>query len=286
MRLHLDCIPCFQRQALQAARFVTGDEEIQESILREVAFELMKQDWKTSPPRMARMVHQIVRDRTGATDPYRKVKRDDNQTALELYPWLSEVVHKASEPLSVAVRLAIAGNIIDLGASETYDLQQTINEVLVKPLGINHYTRFFAALEEAHTLIYLADNSGEVVFDRLLLETILEEYPLDRIVFVIKGAPKINDATLLEAREAEIDRLPGVEFHKMGVGIPGSGYVRESPEFAAFLGTGDMVISKGQGNYEGLSDHDDIFFLLMAKCPVIAAHLGVETGDIILKGGA
>ena len=285
MKIHLDCIPCFQRQALQASRFVTDNEDLQEGILREVVDELMATTWDTSPPEMARKVHRIVRERTGIDDPYREVKKEANRVALGMYPDMKERVERAADPLMTAVRLAIAGNIIDLGACENYDLDGTIREVLVKPMKGDGYSRLREALEKATTLIYLADNSGEVVFDRVLIETILESYEIKKVVFVVKGAPIINDATLIEAKEAGLDRIPEVEFAKMGTGVPGSGSVRESKEFGRFLDSTDLVISKGQGNFEGLSHREDIFFLLMAKCSLVASELGAKAGDIILKGG-
>jgi len=285
MRLHLDCIPCFQRQALQAARFVTDDESLQEEMLREVISCLQEQNWESSPPEMARNVHRIVKKKTGNRDPYRQVKKEANRKVLEKYPDLQRKVKESPDPVLTATRLAIAGNIIDLGACDAYDLQKTIKDVLVKPFKVNHYDRFISKLMNAHRMIYLADNSGEVVFDKLLIETILEHYEIKKIMFVVKGAPIINDATLVEAKEAGLARIPEVEFFKMGTGVPGSGSVRESKEFGNFLDTGDMVISKGQGNFEGLSHRKDVFFLLMAKCPVVASELGAEAGDIILKGG-
>ena len=285
MKIHLDCIPCFQRQALQASRFVTDDEGMQEGILREVVEVLMATAWDTSPPEMARKVHRIVRERTGIDDPYREVKKEANVAALGMYPDMKDKVESAEDPLMTAVRLAIAGNIIDLGACETYDLEGTIAEVLVKSMKGDGYSRLREALEKANTMIYLADNSGEVVFDRLLIETILKNYQVERIIFVVKGSPIINDATLIEAEEAGLDRIPEVEFAKMGTGVPGSGSVRESKEFGRFLDSTDLVISKGQGNFEGLSHREDIFFLLMAKCPLVASELGAKVGDIILKGG-
>ena len=270
---------------MQAARFVTDDESLQEEILREVVSCLLKENWEGSPPELARNVHKIVRKKTGNPDPYRQVKIEANRNVLEMYPNLQQKVKRSPDPVLTATRLAIAGNIIDLGACDAYDLRKTIEEVLVKPFMVNHYDRFITELMKARSMIYLADNSGEVVFDRLLVETILEHYEIKKVMFVVKGAPIINDATITEAKEAGLDRIPEVEFSRMGTGAPGSGPVRESKEFGNFLDTGDMVISKGQGNFEGLSDRKDVFFLLMAKCPLVASQLGVETGDIILKGG-
>ncbi len=285
MLTHLDCIPCFQRQALQAARFVTKDLEIQEMILRKVMEELVSLDWTASPPTMARRVHRIVREVTGADDPYREAKVKANELVLKIYPELKREVKEAVDPLLRAIKLAIAGNIIDLGAADGYDLEKTLKDVRGKEIRVNDYENFKSELMKAKSIIYLADNSGEIVFDKLLLETILGLHKIEKIKFVVKGAPIINDATEREALEAGLGDISQIEFHRMGTGVQGSGDLRESPEFGEFLKTGDMVISKGQGNFEGLSHRDDVFFLLIGKCPVVAGELGAEPGDLILKGG-
>jgi uncharacterized protein with ATP-grasp and redox domains len=284
MRVHLDCIPCLQRQALQALRFVTDDVEIQERILRHVIAILEATDWTGTPPQMAHAVHRTVIEECGVEDPYKDVKKKYNDIALNLYPEIKRTVEESSEPLLLAIRMAIAGNIIDFGASSDFDLNKTIVAVASEEFAIFDYSQLETVLENANTMIYLADNTGEIVFDRILLETILDRYNIEKIVFAVKGAPVINDATIEDAKYAGIDRLRGVEFIKVGIGIPNSGIERRSREFQNILDSADLVISKGQGNYEALSDHSGIFFLLMAKCPVIAGDLNVKIGDIVLKG--
>jgi len=285
MKVHLDCIPCLLRQALEAARFVTDDKNAQEKILREVLIELKGMDWKNSPPEIAHVVHRIVRKESGNDDPYRVVKRRYNDIVLKMYPDLKKMVDKSPTPLLTAVKLAIAGNIIDYGVASNFDLDKTISDVLKKEFMLYDFPEFVRALKTAHSLTYLADNAGEIVFDKILLETILGETNLDKILFAIKGAPIINDATEEDAMYVGIDEIQGIEFLKVGVGVPGTGMERSSKEFLAILAQSDMVIGKGQGNYEALSDRGKIFFLLMAKCPVIAEDIGVAIGDIILKVG-
>lgn len=283
MKLHLDCIPCFQRQALQALRFVTNDVEEQERILRLIIAKLESMDWTTTPPEMAHVVHRFVREECGVEDPYKDIKKSYNDIVLSLYPEIKRSMEDSEEPLLTAVRLAIAGNIIDFGANPEFDLNKTISEVLEKEFAIFDYEELTTILENANTMAYLADNTGEIVFDKILLETILDRYKIEKILFAVKGAPIINDATIDDAEYVGIDKLPGVEFVKVGIGLPGSGIERSSKEFHNILGSADLVISKGQGNYEALSEYCDIFFLLMAKCPVIASDLNVKIGDIILK---
>ena len=284
MKVHLDCIPCFQRQALQALRFVIDDVEEQERILRLIIAKLESMDWATTPPEMAHVVHRTIREECGVEDPYKDIKKSYNDIVLRLYPEIKRSVEDSEEPLLTAVRLAIAGNIIDFGANPEFDLNKTISEVLEREFAIFDYEELTIILENANTMAFLADNSGEIVFDKILLEIILDRYKIDKILFAVKGAPIINDATIDDAEYVGIDKLPGVEYIKVGIGHPGSGLERNSKEFHNILGSTDLVISKGQGNYEALSEYRDIFFLLMAKCPVIAYDLNVNIGDIILKG--
>lgn len=285
MRVHLDCIPCFQRQALDAARFITDDEKMHENIIRAVIAELQGMDWKKSPPEIAHVVHQIIRDESGVEDPYKDVKKYYNDITLKMYPELKKTVNYSATPLLTAVRLAIAGNVIDFGAKSDFDLNGTISLVLKKDFKIYHFSEFVRTLEKANNILYLADNAGEIVFDRILLETISKKYNVEKTLFAVKGAPIINDATYEDAKYVGLNNLKGLEFIKVGVGLPGTGIERTSNEFRDIILKSDIVISKGQGNYEALSELKGIFFLLMAKCPVIAEDLGVKVGDIILKGG-
>ncbi len=284
MRVHLDCIPCFQRQALQAARFVTNDELLQERILRKVIDRIWWMKRTATPPEMAHAVHRIVREETGVKDPYKDVKKRYNDIGLEIYLEMKQIVEDSQEPLFTAVRLAIAGNIIDFAAESNFDLQGSISHVLESDFAINDYQSMVGALEGARAIVYIADNTGEIVFDKLLLEMILDMYEIDRVLFAVKGAPIINDATIEDAEYVGIDKLPGMEFLKVDIGVPGTGMERGSKEFLDILDAADVVISKGQGNYEALSEHGGVFFLLMAKCLVVAEDLDVDVGSVVLKG--
>jgi len=283
VKLNLDCIPCFQRQALQAVRFISDDEELHQKVLREVAKKLLESNWDSTPPELAHEVHRIVKRLTNESDPYKEVKKESNDSVLKMYPALKKKVEESSDPLRTAVRLAIAGNIIDFGPLQKFNLEETVNEVLKKQFAIDDYEKLKEKLEDAETLLFFTDNAGEIGFDKLLVETFLEARNLEKIRFVVKGGPIINDATLEDAVYMGLCDLPNVEFVKMSNGEAGTGPERNSQTVKSWITEHDLVISKGQGNYEGLSEHNGLFFLLMAKCPVIASDLGVEVGDIILK---
>jgi uncharacterized protein with ATP-grasp and redox domains len=283
MKLNLDCIPCFQRQALQAVRFISNDEELHQKVLREVTKTLLKSNWDLTPPELAHEVHRIVKRLTNENDPYKGVKKKSNDLVLKMYPALKAKVEESRDPLRTAVSLAIAGNIIDFGPLQEFNLEETIKEVLKKKFAIDDYEKLKEKLKDAETLLFFIDNAGEISFDKLLVETFLKAKELEKIRFVVKGGPIINDATLEDAIYVGLYDLPNVEFLTLSNGEAGTGPERSSQTVKSWIKKHDLVISKGQGNYEGLSEHNGLLFLLMAKCPVIASDLGVEVGDIILK---
>ena len=283
MRLSLDCIPCFQRQALQAMRFVTKDEVLHEEALRAVMRELLSLRWEATPPELARRVHRLVRRYSGSADPYLEVKRQSNLQAMGIYPEAKKLVRQSTDPLETAVRLSIAGNVMDFGASSSFDLEATIGDVLHREFAINDLERLRGELGDAKSILYFLDNAGEAVFDRLLMETILELHPVEQVDFVVKGGPVLNDVTEEDAREAGLDTLGRVRFLKITNGDPGTGPSRRSREVRGWILGHDLVISKGQGNYEEMSEIGGIFFLLMAKCPLIARDLNVQIRDIVIK---
>jgi uncharacterized protein with ATP-grasp and redox domains len=283
MKLNLDCIPCFQRQALQAVRFISDDEKLHERVLREVTKKLLESNWDSTPPELAHQVHSIVRRITNEKDPYKKVKRESNDSVLKLYPELKEKVNQSRDPLRTAVRLAIAGNIIDFAVLQEFNLEETIREVLKKHFVIDDYEKLKEKLKDAETLLFFVDNAGEIGLDKLLVETFLGQKKFEKIDFVVKGGPIINDATLEDAVYMGLDRLPNSKFLTISNGEAGTGPSRSSQTVRKWIREHDLVISKGQGNYEGLSEHNGLFFMLMVKCPIIASDLGVEVGDIILE---
>jgi uncharacterized protein with ATP-grasp and redox domains len=283
MKLNLDCIPCFQRQALQAVRFISDDEKLHERVLREVTKKLLESNWDLTPPELAHQVHSVVRRITNEKDPYKKVKRESNDSVLKLYPELEEKVNQSRDPLRTAVRLAIAGNIIDFAVLQEFNLEETIREVLKKSFVIDDYEKLKEKLKDAETLLFFVDNAGEIGLDKLLVETFLEMKKLEKIDFVVKGGPIINDATLEDAVYMGLDRLPNSKFLTISNGEAGTGPARSSQTVKNWIKEHDLVISKGQGNYEGLSEHNGLIFMLMVKCPIIASDLGVEVGDIILE---
>jgi len=281
MRIYLDCIPCFIRQALDAARLVTDDEKIHEQVVREVLSLAADLDMSQSPPVIGQQIHRLIRNLVGQDDPYHKIKRRFNNLALKLYPELRKQILGSDDRLETAIRLAIAGNIIDFGVNASVnesDLNKAISDSLAADFDSRQMQSFQDAIEQAEEILYLADNAGEIVFDRLLIE----QLPYEKVTVVVKGMPVINDATMEDAVVAGLPRI--IEVIDNGSDGPGTILESCSSAFRSRFSIADLAIAKGQGNYETLSDvNKDIFFVLKAKCPVIARDLGCEVGEMILR---
>ena len=276
MKAYLDCYPCFFIQTLKTSRMITSDERKIWQILNEVSLSLPKIHFGATPPEIGREVYRIISKRTGINDPYREIKEKCIRQALSLYPELRKLISSSEERLKTAVRLSIAGNVIDFGANPDFDLKRDIKTILSQDFSINHYQEFYEALDKARKILYLADNAGETVFDRLLIEEFHKP-----VIYVVREKPIINDATREDAFLSGIDGV--AEIMSSGCDAPGNILKFCSEDFLKVYRSSDLIISKGQGNYEGLSDEDrPIFFLLKAKCHVIARDLGTEKGSIIL----
>ena len=280
MRIYLDCIGCFIRQALDAARLATDDEQIHKKVVDQVLQMAVDLDMRQSPPVIGQQIHRLIRDLMGNDDPYYRVKKQFNSMALKLYPDLRKQIIRSDDPFETAVRLAIAGNIIDFGVKSSLtelEVKQTINDSLSGYLDPEQIQNFKNAVMEAEEILYLTDNAGEIVFDHLLIE----QLPIDKITVAVKGSPVINDATMEDANVIGLSRI--VEVIDNGSDGPGTILETCSPGFLDRFEKADLIIAKGQGNYETLSGIDkNIFFLLKAKCPVIAEDIGCTVGEMIL----
>ena len=283
LKAYLDCIPCFLRQALEAARMATDDEDTHLRVLNSVAGVIPKLPLNVTPPEIAQQVYRIVADITGNRDPCYEAKQQANQLALSLYPHFKDAIASSDDPLLVACKLAIAGNSIDLAPQSNYGDPVSIAEsALVSPLGIDDYEEFKRSIESSSRILYLGDNAGEIVFDRMLVEE-LRRITDAEIDFVVRERPIINDATMHDALSVGMDKVARVI--SSGSDAPATVLSQCSPQMLELYHSADVIIAKGQGNYESLSEErENIFFLLKAKCVVVARLLGVNIGDTILKG--
>lgn len=280
MRTYFDCIPCAIRQVLDSVRMITDDEAMHEKVLREALGLWHDMDMRESPPAVARKVHRMVREMTGVADPYLQVKQRYNRLAMDMVDDLEETVAGSADRMETAVRLAIAGNVIDFGVHSTVDesvVEGVIARSLTDPLDLDALTEFKVAIAEATDILYLGDNAGEIVFDRLLIE----QMPRQKVTFVVRGGPILNDVLLADAEMVGLADL--VEVIDNGADAPGTILEICSKAFRKRFEKADLIISKGQGNFETLNECErDIFFLLRPKCAVLARHLDCELGRQVL----
>ncbi len=280
MKTYLDCIPCFLRQTLDAVRRVSNDPAIHERLFSEMLRAAGTLDPHQPPPAMGQRIHRRIRELVCQSDPYAAAKQHFNQLALSHLSELRARVAASDQPLETAVRLAIAGNIIDMGVNSTLadaQIMAAIDGALSDDL-LGEVDALASAIKAADHILYLADNAGELVFDRLLLE----QLPLDRVTVVVRGSPVINDATRADAKEVGL--LDVVKVIDNGSDAPGTILADCSAAFVRRFEAADLVIAKGQGNFETLSDvNKDIFFAFMVKCPIIAREVGCGVGSLILR---
>ncbi len=289
MKTYLECIPCFFKQALDAARLAKAGPGVKKQIICEVANALQSFPMDASPPEMGMVIYRLVKEHTRKKDPYKKVKDKSNRFALSFYPLLKNKVRRADDSLLTALELAIAGNIIDYGVKNSLDVDKELKKILHEEKKVIKnenralfcYEEFKRRLSKADSILYLGDNAGETVFDRIFIEEVKRLYARKRIIYAVKEKPVINDSLVRDAYKCGIDKV--AEVISNGIDAPGTILRLCSPGFKAIFKKADMVISKGQGNFESLSrEKAPISFLFMAKCPVVAEDVGCNIGDIIL----
>ena len=277
MKTYLDCLPCFIDQALRAGRIATNDESKIKELLDSVGDMIKDIPLENSPPETGDVIYRKVREITGVADPFKKIKKLNIKEALSLYPQYKQMVNASDNRLLTAIRLAIAGNVIDLGVNKEFNIIEDVKTIMHQNFAIFHFEKFVKQLEKAKSILYLGDNAGESVFDKILIGELGKP-----VTYVVRETPVINDLVMEDAIDSGLDKV--AKIISSGTSAPGTILNLCSNEFVELFNKADMVISKGQGNYEGLSNVDrSVFFLLKAKCRIIANDLNVEENDIVLK---
>ncbi|MCD6106949.1 MAG: DUF89 family protein [Caldisericaceae bacterium] len=279
MKAQLECIPCMMSQALRAAKAATNDKKLIREVLNRIGEEVKNIHLeKSTPPEAAIPVYQIVTDVTGVEDPYKNTKREHIKEALALYPLMMKKVEQSKNPLKETVKIAIAGNAIDLGSRlDKIDITKEFERIENSLFYLDEFDAFEERIEKEKEILYLADNAGETVFDRPLIELLAKRNK--KIYYAVKEKPIINDATRLDAE------LSGIKEEIISTGSSVAGTILDycSKEFVNFFAKATFIIAKGQGNYESLSNKKaPIFFLFKAKCKPIAKETGFKIGTMLL----
>lgn len=283
MRLKPDCIICNLNIIFRTLKIINKDENFLIENMKKVIGGISKVNKKLFPPELGGIVYKIVINSTNVKDPYKDIKRKQNNLILNNYFNLRQTILNTKDPLFEAVKFAVIGNVIDLGINEVVDFEEDIKNSLKRRIAINDYNLLERDLKSSKSVLYIGDNSGEIVFDKLLISLIKEIYPDIDITFACRSEPIINDVLIKDALQVGIDEYAKVI--SSGMSLPGTILKYVNNEFIEELKRSDLVIVKGQGNFEGLEEEkmEKTYFLLKAKCNVVADYLGCRVGDLIIK---
>ena len=279
MKAQPECFCCNIRQTQEAVETAKNDHTLIWKVSQRVCQEYASAHPEWTPAFMTTVAHRIAQEMVGIEDIFLAQKRYYNRLALALYPQLKNYVEKSENRLETALRIAIAGNIIDLGVYREIHVEEILYQIEHTPWGIYDWNEFQADLSSSNILVYVGDNAGEVVFDRVFIEEINQGR---QIYYIVKEKPISNDALREDAIEAGIDKVATIL--TTGQGEIGIDVDRSPIEVQELWKKADCILSKGQGNFETLSDrNENIYFLLKAKCLPVSRELNVKQGDLILK---
>ncbi len=292
VRTSLDCLVCFMRQARATGLLASDDPVLQRRMIEEAGRFLETVDPEQSPPENAIALYGIFSSILQVADPFAQVKEESNDLALSMRDEMVKRIEAATDSLRAAIRVAIGGNIIDYAAQHVFDVRKTMDSCFERPFVLDDYPALQQAIADGGPeaeLLYLCDNCGEIVFDALLIRRLQQQGC--RVTAVVREHPIINDATMEDAVLAGLDRICAVITN--GTGCPGTPLADCSATFRHRFEAADIIISKGMGNYETLSEVDaPLFFLFTVKCSEVARHVSERkhlasgtlsgTGEMIL----
>lgn len=285
MRYSMECLPCLLNQGIRVARLYLENEEDQRTLLKSIIAEIAVMDHNTSAPYIAHKIHRSLKEALQNPDPYQKEKLYYNQEMLKLEDDFYSLVESATNPLDIALKLAAAGNIIDFGPG--YDLSRdnvlkTVKDSMKKDYSQEVFVSLVSALKDADKLLYLGDNAGEIVFDKIFIRTIKKCYPHLQIDFATRGEPIMNDVTEEDAYMVGIDDYANIINN--GTDIPGTILEHCSDSFVNVFNEADVIISKGQGNFESLygNGYSNLYYIFLCKCNLFMDRFGARPNDLIL----
>lgn len=281
---HVDCISCMIGKAQELAERYLPDPRRRHRYMRRVLQEVSGIEYHRTAPYLAGMVTRLLAEETGIKDPYREEKRFFNQRMLSVAPQIEAMIGGSADRLEAAVKMALAGNIIDFGpfSDVSYDMvMETIGRVMETGLNADCFTRLRQSLAEGGHLVYLGDNAGEIVFDKILIGEIKRLYPRIDVTFVTRGVPVLNDVTVQDALEVGMDAWAAVIGN--GTDLPGTDLGEVSAEFRTAYEDADVIISKGQGNFESLPGcGKNVFYLFLCKCGILMRRFQTAKGGPVL----
>lgn len=278
MEFNYECLWCHVNQAKRVAEMVGLDAQRKESILRQVLKHLSEMPYEGSNPGLMEQSWRIITREIEDDNPYKEIKQTFNDQMMEVYKELDAKLMADPSRYINGIHLAVEGNIIDYGAKHEFSKDATITRLLSGEkdnFAMDESKVLYKQLKEAKQLLYIGDNCGEIVMDKLLIKVLREEFPDLKVIFSVRGKPILNDVTMADADQVGMEEVARVIDN--GSGAPGTELSLTSHSFNACFEASDVIIAKGQGNFESLCDLKlgHLFFLFMGKCEAVANVLGV-----------
>ncbi len=283
MKISSECLDCILNQSTRISDFLKVTPAQAKQITKIAKQHIENFDHNLTPPHNATPMYEDIAKYLQVKDIYALMKDDASKKALEFDSTCRDYIEETNMKLLGAIKTAIAGNVIDLAAEVMFDLEDEIAKIFKTDFAIDDFEELKRKLSISKCLVYLADNAGEEIFDKICIETIKEIYPNIEVYYFVRGKPIINDLTVEHAKKSGLDKITTL----IDSGVPTPGYTKEfaTKEANELFNSADCIISKGMGNYECLGDGDNfpIFFLLKVKCQVVAREIGANLGDIVCK---
>ncbi len=280
MKLEYECLPC----ALNTfVRMIESSElsDIEKSqAIRSYLYTLSDEDFSQPPPELGGKLHQKIREIMKDPDPYKEAKDHYNRLMMEKYDELAEFINTSRNKFKTALKLSLVANVIDFATQDNIDIRNIFFKALDIKISIDNSNALLSEIKKSNTILYIGDNAGEIILDKLLLKTIYDNYN-NNLYFAVRGAPTINDITREDAEFANIDEVAAII--DTGNDYPGILLNACSDEFIEIFNKADIIISKGQGNFESLTAaYKNIYFLLMVKCNPVARFLDAQKGSFVV----
>lgn len=285
MKIHNDCLTCIQNQALRVCELLHVNTSQQKSIETLAQKHIQNFDFTLTPPHNATPLYEDIASFLNVEDLYQEVKANSTAMAKSFIPFCESAIAQSPHTLLTATKTAVAGNVIDLASVMMYDLGEELDKIYHTPFAIDDFEALETTLQTTQTLVYLADNAGEEIFDKLYIQTLRSLFPHIQVYYFVRGNPIINDLTCKDAFASGLDEVATII--DSGVPTPGLALELISKEAKIIFDKAECIISKGMGNYECLGEVRGlpIFFLLKVKCEVVANAIGAKLGDIVCKRG-
>ncbi len=275
MNIKPDCVACLLNQSLKVSKLLDLDDVTSKQILDNTAQVLIDHDMSYTPPQIAKAIYQNISDISGEDDPVALAKERATTEALTVDTSFIHSIHDA-------LKLSVIGNVIDFGAQQQFDLNETIQSHFHQNFGIDDYAAFEYELKKAKELVIIGDNVGEHIFDKVLIEHIKKVYDI-KVYYFVRGKPIINDVTVKEAQVLN----SCAQIIDTGVATPGYDLAEANTESKAIFNRADIVLAKGMGNFESLyqATERSVYFLFIVKCSVVGQAIGREVKELIFKKG-